>query len=71
MPAPKVYNKHHGNPPADAVYIWRGSRHGNIFVIGKDGDRDELWQKLRANSFHCLTLSQLTGRDLQNGVDVW
>lgn len=28
---PKVWNKHHGNAPADAVYIGRGSQWGNPF----------------------------------------
>jgi hypothetical protein len=42
MPAPRVYNKHHGNAPADAVYIGRGSPYGNRFVIGEHGDCDHL-----------------------------
>jgi len=31
---PKVYNKHHKNAPQEAVYIGRGSKWGNPFVIG-------------------------------------
>lgn len=31
---PKVYNKHHGDAPPDAVYIGRGSVWGNPFRIG-------------------------------------
>ena len=42
--AMNVYNKYR-NPPADAVYIGRGSPFGNPFVIGKDGDRDEVCDK--------------------------
>lgn len=44
----KVYNKHHGNYPTDAVYIGRGSPWGNPFVIGKDGSRLEVIEKYKA-----------------------
>jgi hypothetical protein len=64
MPAPRVYNKHHGNAPADAVYIGRGSRYGNMFVIDKDGDRDEVCRKFECEQLPQLDVSQLTGRDL-------
>lgn len=33
--------------PKDAVYIGRGSRWGNPFVIGKDGDRAEVIAKYK------------------------
>lgn len=47
LAAPKVLNKHrHGAPPS-AVYIGRPSKWGNPFVIGKDGDRDEVIRKYR------------------------
>jgi hypothetical protein len=36
----KVLNKHHAGIPAGAVYIGRGSKWGNPFRIGADGDRD-------------------------------
>jgi hypothetical protein len=42
---PKVWNFHHKNAPKDAVYIGRGSHWGNHFVIGKDGDREEVVRK--------------------------
>lgn len=42
---PKVYNKRFGNVPVDAVYVGRPSVFGNPFVIGPDGDRDEVIQK--------------------------
>jgi predicted RNA methylase len=42
---PKVHNKHHNTAPLDAVYCGRGSIAGNLFVIGKDGDRDEVCNK--------------------------
>lgn len=31
---PRVFNKHHKDAPADAVYIGRGSDYGNPFAIG-------------------------------------
>lgn len=42
---PRLYNKYHGTAPKGAVYIGRGSRYGNPFVIGKDGTRDEVCDK--------------------------
>src|SRR5579871_4104710 len=35
----KVLNKHQAGIPAGAIYIGRGSRWGNPFRIGQDGDR--------------------------------
>ena len=35
----RVLNKHHAGVPAGAVYIGRGSKWGNPFRIGPDGDR--------------------------------
>lgn len=40
--SPKVYNKHHNDVPAGAVYIGRGSKWGNHYVIGQDGARAEV-----------------------------
>lgn len=37
----QVYNKRHGNAPADAVYVGRPTRWGNPFVVGRDGERGE------------------------------
>ena len=42
---PKVHNKYHSTAGPDAVYIGRGSPYGNPFVIGKDGDRNEVCDK--------------------------
>lgn len=64
----RVLNKRNAGLPAGAVYIGRGSKWGNPFRIGPDGDRaaviakHERWladqhQLLRA-------LDELTGRDL-------
>jgi hypothetical protein len=41
----RVLNKHHDQIPADAVYIGRPSKWGNPFVIGRDGDREQVMQK--------------------------
>jgi len=35
----RVLNKHHAGVPAGAVYIGRGSKWGNPFRIGPEGDR--------------------------------
>jgi len=61
MPAPKVYNKHHGDAPRDAVYIGRGSPWGNRFVIGEHGDRDQVCDR-----FECEQLPDMDVRDLAN-----
>tara|TARA_R110000851_G_scaffold25333_2_gene73083 strand:- start:1031 stop:1351 length:321 start_codon:yes stop_codon:yes gene_type:complete len=41
----KVHNKYKNTAPTNAVYIGRGSPYGNPFVIGKDGNRDEVCDK--------------------------
>lgn len=38
----RVFNKYHRDAPPGAVYIGRGSPYGNPFVIGTNGDRDEV-----------------------------
>lgn len=38
----RVFNKYHGDAPAGAQYIGRGSPYGNRFVIGQHGDRDRV-----------------------------
>jgi hypothetical protein len=64
----KILNKHHGNIPPDAVYIGRGSKWGNPFVIGKHGTRDEVIEKYRqwiVNQPQLLSsLHELRGKDL-------
>lgn len=52
-----VLNKHKHQIPSDAVYIGRGSRWGNPFVIGKHGSRDEVIAKYRS----------ALDRDIKNG----
>lgn len=67
-----VLNKKHGNIPVDAVYIGRGSKWGNPFVIGRDGNRDEvcekhrqyLWQQIQVGDIRLTDLAKLHGKDL-------
>ena len=67
-----VLNKHRDYIPNGAVYIGRGSKWGNPFVIGKDGDRDAVCEKHREYlkqqvSSGAITLSELAelhGKDL-------
>ncbi len=60
----KVHNKRAGTAPAGAVYIGRGSPWGNPFVIGKDGDRDEVCDRFEREVLPTLDLEPLRGRDL-------
>ena len=64
MPAPRVYNKHHGDAPAGARYIGRGSPYGNQFVIGEHGDREQVCNRFECEQLPDLDVSDLTGRDL-------
>jgi hypothetical protein len=67
-----VLNKHHKNIPADAIYIGRGSIWGNPFVIGRDGDRNQVCDKyeayltkhIRNGTFTAEELDELHGKDL-------
>ena len=64
----KVYKK--GNAPDGAVYIGRGSAWGNPYVIGKDGDREEVIRKYREWALEyrrngpAYWLMPLVGKDL-------
>lgn len=44
---PRVLNKRSSGVPGGAVFIGRPSKFGNPFVIGRDGDRDEVVRKYR------------------------
>lgn len=66
---PRVLNKHHGGVPPGAVYIGRPSKWGNPYVIGRDGDREEVVAKYAAMICADPLLQQqardeLRGRDL-------
>jgi hypothetical protein len=60
----KVYNKHKGDAPANAVYIGRGSPWGNPFVIGQDGTRDGVCDRFEREVLPTLDLKPLIGKDL-------
>lgn len=65
---PRIYNKHRDEVPIDAVYCMRPSKWGNPFVIGVDGNRDDVCDKYEAwlpTQPHLMAdLHELTGRDL-------
>jgi hypothetical protein len=64
----RVLNKHHAGVPAGAVYIGRGSKWGNLFRIGADGDRAAViakYERWLADQHQLLrALDELRGRDL-------
>jgi hypothetical protein len=59
-----VYNKHHRNAPADAVYIGRGSPWGNPFKIGQHGTREQVIERYRREVLPRLDLRPLVGKSL-------
>lgn len=67
-----VLNRHHGNIPTGAVYIGRGSKWGNPFIIGRDGTREDvcekykirLWEQLKDGRVTIQELAGLHGKDL-------
>jgi hypothetical protein len=64
----KVLNKHRRGVPAEAVYIGRGSKWGNPFRIGVDGERETVIARYAAwlRDQHTLlqALDELRGKDL-------
>lgn len=65
---PAVYNKYKGVPKG-AVYIGRPSPYGNPFSLGKDGSRDEVYDKFEQYikskpEFIKLVKENLKGKDL-------
>ena len=64
----RILNKHEVGVPAGAVYIGRGSKWGNAFRIGPDGDRAAVIAKYAGwlrDQHHLLRgLDELRGRDL-------
>jgi hypothetical protein len=69
---PKVLNKKTDKIPPDAVYVGRPTKWGNPFVIGKDGDRDDVIKKYRdyadnlryTSDLFISDLKELRGKDL-------
>lgn len=64
----RVLNKHRDGRPGDAIYVGRGSKWGNPFRIGVDGDRTAVIAKHErwlADQHQLLrALDELRGRDL-------
>lgn len=64
----KVLNKHAAGVPAGAIYIGRGSKWGNPFRIGPDGDREAVIAKheawLRREHALLRAIGELRGTDL-------
>lgn len=60
----KVHNKYHNTAPADAVHIGRGSPYGNPYVIGKDGNRDQVIDLFVKNVLPTLDVTKLKGKHL-------
>ena len=62
----RVLNKHHAGVPTDAVYIGRGSKWGNPYRIGPDGDRAAViakYERWLADQHQLLrALDELRGR---------
>lgn len=62
---PTVLNKHRCSVlPPNAVYCGRGSPYGNPFVIGRDGDRDEVCDKFEREILPTLDVTPLRGKNL-------
>ncbi len=59
-----VLNKHHGNIPADAVYIGRGSYWGNPFVIDENTDRNKACDLYEASLKVAIDQGDLTAEEL-------
>lgn len=63
----KVLNKHRDVISDNAVYIGRGSKYGNPFIIGKDGSREEViekYEKYADDKFAVSDIVTLIDRDL-------
>ena len=61
---PKVFNAYKNGVPEGAVYIGRPSKWGNPFVIGKDGDRDEVIEKYKAWLLSDIAKIEIAKREL-------
>lgn len=59
-----VLNKHKDAIPAGAIYIGRGSMWGNPFVIGKDGNRDDVCDKHEQHLWHQIRVNEITLQEL-------
>jgi hypothetical protein len=62
---PEVYNLRSPDCPADAIYCGRGSPHGNPFIIGRDGTRDEVCDRFECEILPVLDVTMLRGKNLK------
>ena len=60
----KVFNKNLDEIPQNSIYIGRGSPWGNPFIIGKDGNRDEVCDKFEKEVLPTLDVESLRGYNL-------
>ncbi len=61
---PKVYNKHHKDAPAEAVYVGRGSPWGNPFQMFDASQRDAVCDRFEQEILPTLDVAPLRGKDL-------
>lgn len=61
---PKVLNIYRDKRTRGSLYVGRKSPWGNPFVIGKDGNRDEVIEKFRTEILPTLDIRRLKGCDL-------
>jgi len=61
---PFLWNRAAGDYPPGAVYIGRGTPYGNRFVIGQDGDREEVVRRFECEVLPTLDVSDLRGKHL-------
>ena len=59
-----ILNKHISGIPPGAIYVGRGSRWGNPFIIGRDGVRDEVVKKYEARLNHQIASGEVSLEDL-------
>ena len=65
----KVLNKRTDNIPSDAIYVGRPTKWGNPFIIGKDGNRDDVVKLyaeyiMKKPELLSVIIDELDGHDL-------
>lgn len=70
--AGKVKNKKHGKIPLDAIYIGRGSKYGNPYIIGKHGTREDVIEKYTIYLDNQIDIGNITITELadMHGYDL-
>lgn len=68
---PRVYNRHHGDEPKDAIYVGRPTRWGNPFKLRFPTDRQRVLKAYREwvysdtqDAFRAEVKRDLKGKDL-------